>query len=681
MLTGTSFYTVVLIFITQASCHQSSSSHSRHRPPPLRLHHVPYPRSPSIISSLGASTYSSPSSLWPLPLNVSTPPNSTPCIFGEPLPNSFIAGCADGGYPCQQFATLEAAQAACAIDYNCGGVTSQDGGVAPWETRHGTSAGSSGGGELSYLIINDCHSSNGGFCFALPSTFSIISSNDSFSNDILTAALTRYTSIINSQVAPTTVLPYNRTQLANLIVTVTTTDDILRFGVDESYTLNITGEAATLTASTVFGALRGLETVSQLAHHSWTTTSNGNINSSYNELCGTNIFDAPRFSYRGLMLDTSRHFLSVAVIKQVMDLMSYLKMNALRLHLIDETSWSYYVPQLPNITNTSAFSPLHVYYPDDLIQLVAYGRLRGIILYPEVDFPSHSQGLLESIPLMGCLTPAPNPYRVFIDPTYPDLWETMDKIFSPLNAIFPHHYPFHMGGDEVDRNTWATCPSVISFLKARGGTPGNANNEITDWWYTNMYNFLASPPYNRTVFAWEDMTDAVNASWVGATDGGLVIEQWNGNPGTWNSDTCSILSSSNASVLISGPFHDVIGGPPSFNSDPNQNYADMYNLTCPITARVVQQIIGPELMFWCDAADSSSSDLILMLMSSVVPVAESGWSSESVVSTGMVNGGGRYQDMRCRLARRGMQSHDAYGHVGTFCLTEYEPQQMPWDRE
>lgn len=60
----------------------------------------------------------------------------------------------------------------------------------------------------------------------------------------------------------------------------------------------------------------------------------------------------------------------------------------LRFHLIDETSWSYFVPALPNITNTSAFSPLHVYYPDDLRDLVAFGRARGVIVYPEIDFPS-----------------------------------------------------------------------------------------------------------------------------------------------------------------------------------------------------------------------------------------------------------------------------------------------------
>lgn len=91
----------------------------------------------------------------------------------------------------------------------------------------------------------------------------------------------------------------------------------------------------------------------------------------------------------------------------------------------------------------------------------------------------------------------------------------------------------------------------------------------------------------------------------------------------------------------------------------------------------VSPIAHAELMFWDDAADISASDIVLMLMSSVVPVAESGWSQQAVVSSGNIDAA-RYTDLRCRLVRRGMQSHDAYGHVSTFCIPEYDAQLMPW---
>lgn len=414
------------------------------------------------------STLSSPSSLWPLPANTSTPPNTVPCTWSPLLTDAFLPGCAGGGSSCSSFATLELAQAACAADYSCGGVTSQPGGVAPWETRAGSKPSPSPSGELSYIITNDCHSSRG-LCFALPPNFTI--SANGFSDAVLDRAMARYVSIINTAYANTISMPPDAPTIDQLIVTVASANDTLSFGVDESYTLNVSsyGGAALLYAETVWGALRGLETMSQLAHHTWTTDASGAVNASFNEVCAVVVIDAPRFPFRGLMLDTARHFLPVSVIKQVLDLselfivsrnssvkgwrvrwsesgpiepslllllllypplkicgyasaprrritVSYLKMNALRLHLVDTDAWSYvrgcgdqrhvdqqhstlathsrlplqYIPGLPIVSNTSAYSPLHVYYPSDLSELVEWGRDRGIIVYPEVDFPFHA---------------------------------------------------------------------------------------------------------------------------------------------------------------------------------------------------------------------------------------------------------------------------------------------------
>ena len=659
--------TMLRVLLLAALVALSLGRGARHAPPPPRRQVSPVRPRPADAAGTFAAAYHSPSSLWPAAANVSQPPNPTPCTWSGNYTNFYLPGCADGGYPCVGYPTLAAAQAACAADYSCGGVTSQDSGGAPYETRRGPKLVASAQGEISWVIANGCHG-DGGACLVLPPGFAVVASAGSFSNDVLLSAMARYTAMINEANGPTSVSPPGAASLATLVVTVASGADAeLRLGVDESYALDISAAGASLTAATVWGAVRGLETVSQLARHTWTTTAAGAVT----------VADAPRFPVRGLMLDTSRHFMPVGVIKQVIELMAYLKMNSLRFHLIDETSWSYYVPARPEISNTSAFSPLHVYYPDDLRELVAYGRLRGIVVYPEVDFPSHSQGLLQSIPEMGCLLPPPNAYRVYIDPTYPQLWQTMDDIFSIINDIFPPAYPIHMGGDEVDRNAWAECPSVIAWGATQGAAcSSNLANCVTDWWYTSLYSFLSSPPYNRIVYAWEDVTDAVNASWIGATTGGLVLEQWNGDPNEWQPDSCSMLAAANVSVLIAGPYHDVIGTAPSFNSNPEENYVDLFNLTCPITPRVAQQIVGPELMFWDDAADISASDLILMLMSSVIPVAENGWSTQAQILQGVSPT--RYQDMRCRLAKRGMQSHDAYGNVGTFCLTEYESVAMPW---
>jgi hypothetical protein len=114
--------------------------------------------------------------------------------------------------------------------------------------------------------------------------------------------------------------PPHQNDSSNSVV-ITSPNATLHFGVDESYSLSISDAGALLTADTVWGALRGLETASQLARHTWTTSAAGAINASYNELCEALVIDAPRFPIRGLMIDTSRHFMPVSVIKQVMDLM------------------------------------------------------------------------------------------------------------------------------------------------------------------------------------------------------------------------------------------------------------------------------------------------------------------------------------------------------------------------
>ena len=489
-------------------------------PPPRRSRPA---RAAQRLESFSGVSFSTPSTLWPAPANLTQPVNPTPCAWSQPINSSYLPGCADGGYPCAGFPTLAQAQAACALDYLCGGVTSQDGGGPPWEPRHGTRAIYSGQGEISYLIANACHASSA-VCHPLPPTFTI--SATGASNQVLVDAMARYTQMVNTAYAPTTTPPPGAAQIQGLSVQLASADDVLQFGVDESYTLAVSAEGALLRAATVWGALRGLETFSQLARHTWSTSAAGAVNASYNEVCEVTVVDAPRFPMRSLMLDTARHFMPVRVIKQVIDLASYLKLNSLRLHLIDTDAWSYYIPELPAVTNASAYTPLHVYYPEHLAELVAFGRARGVVVWPEVDFPFHSASILASLPSLGCLAPD-GVSRMFIDPTFSGLWPTMGKVFGVLNEVFPPQYPFHMGGDEVDRTGWGTCPSVLAWAGAQGGDCAkSAGNCVARWWYKSLYSFLAAPPYSRTVFAWEDATDAVDAGWVGASTGGLVLEQW-----------------------------------------------------------------------------------------------------------------------------------------------------------
>ena len=154
-------------------------------------------------------------------------------------------------------------------------------------------------------------------------------------------------------------------------------------GDDESYTLHI-GETSTLESNTTWGALRGLETFSQLftMNRGFTITS-GN---------GMLITDSPRFPWRGLMLDPARHFMSVEKIKKQIGAMSQSKLNVLHLHLSDGESFTVnteHWERYGNISKFGSYSPALTYSQSDLNDIVSFGRLKGVRVVPEFDLPAH----------------------------------------------------------------------------------------------------------------------------------------------------------------------------------------------------------------------------------------------------------------------------------------------------
>ncbi|KAK6036208.1 glycosyl hydrolase family 20, catalytic domain protein [Cooperia oncophora] len=138
---------------------------------------------------------------------------------------------------------------------------------------------------------------------------------------------------------------------------------------------------ATLTAVQVWGALRGLETFSQLIYQP--TKNKYRVRT-------VSIADSPRFPHRGVMIDSSRHFLPVGIILENLDLMAQNKMNVLHWHLVDSESFPYTSLKFPNMSLLGAYTPAHIYSVDDIRKVMDYARLRGIRVVPEFDTPGHA---------------------------------------------------------------------------------------------------------------------------------------------------------------------------------------------------------------------------------------------------------------------------------------------------
>jgi hexosaminidase len=226
---------------------------------------------------------------------------------------------------------------------------------------------------------------------------------------------------------------------------------------DESYTLTVTPQGAHLHAATDVGAMRGLETLVQLVQpdeQGWW-------------LPAVSIQDSPRFRWRGLMIDCSRHFEPVGVIERTLDAMAAVKMNVFHWHLSDDQGFRMESKIFPRLTGEG--SDGMYYTQEEAKEVVAYARGLGIRVVPEFDMPAHSTSWAVGYPELAS---APGPFTVghdfgvfdvTMDPTKKTTYEFLDKFIGEMAAIFPDAY-MHIGGDENNGNEWKQNPQIQAFM-------------------------------------------------------------------------------------------------------------------------------------------------------------------------------------------------------------------------
>ncbi|CAI9090775.1 OLC1v1025612C1 [Oldenlandia corymbosa var. corymbosa] len=243
-------------------------------------------------------------------------------------------------------------------------------------------------------------------------------------------------------------------------VVILSSNDELQYGVDESYKLSIPVQGnplyAHIEAQTVYGALHGLETFSQLCYFNFETR--------VIELhqAPWTISDKPRFSYRGLLIDTSRHFLPLPVIKKVIDSMTYAKLNVLHWHIVDTQSFPLEIPSYPKLWK-GAYSSTERYTMAEAADIVSYAYKRGINVLAEIDVPGHAESWGVGYPLLWPSKNCTQPLDVSSDFTF----KVIDGILSDFSKVFKYKF-VHLGGDEVDTSCWTLTPHVSDWLKKQG---------------------------------------------------------------------------------------------------------------------------------------------------------------------------------------------------------------------
>ncbi|KAF2070235.1 hypothetical protein CYY_008443 [Polysphondylium violaceum] len=282
-----------------------------------------------------------------------------------------------------------------------------------------------------------------------PSKFSVTTNSQS---TVFAVALKRYQSLF---------FPFGNGSQSGCVgvtvsITVSSDDENLFLGVDESYTLLTNGQTNTITSNTIYGAMRAIETLKQIIQY--------NLNSQTYGLVQVKIYDEPRFPWRGFMVDTARHFLPKNAIFHIIDALGYNKFNTLHLHLVDAQSFPVESNTYPNLTN-AAFGPGATFSHQDLQEIVAYAQTYGIRVVPEFDIPGHSASWGVGYPdlVANCPAYAANINNIALDVSNPNTYTFLQNFFNEMATIFPDQY-FHTGGDEVVTGCWAQDPNMQSWM-------------------------------------------------------------------------------------------------------------------------------------------------------------------------------------------------------------------------
>ncbi len=229
-------------------------------------------------------------------------------------------------------------------------------------------------------------------------------------------------------------------------------------GEDESYTLDVTPSGARLHAATGAGALRGLETFAQ-----WIAPGPHGF-----QAPAVHIEDRPRFAWRGLMLDVSRHWMPVPVVERNLDAMAAVKLNIFHWHLSDDQGFRVESKHFPKLQKDG--SDGDYYTQGQIREVVEYARSRGIRVVPEFDIPGHTLSWFPGYPE---LTASPGPYSIgrtwgvfdpVMDPTREETYQLLDTFLAEMVQLFPDPY-FHIGGDEVNGKQWTQTPRIMQFAR------------------------------------------------------------------------------------------------------------------------------------------------------------------------------------------------------------------------
>jgi len=325
---------------------------------------------------------------------------------------------------------------------------------------------------------------------------------------------------------------------------------------NEGYNLNVNTAGIIISANTNAGLFYGWQTVQQIMPASiYGNKLTANVQW---QLPYVSIIDKPRFGWRGLMLDVSRHFFSKADVKVFIDDMARYKYNRFHWHLTDDQGWRIEIKSLPKLTSIGAWRPDRkgkwantttpaldepktyggFYTQEDIKEVVAYAKSKFIEVIPEVDVPGHSMAFITAYPQLS--TTPKHAYQVnagddfmdwegvnghvaakidnSLDPSNEMVYEYLDKVFSEIAPLFPFEY-IHTGGDENAKNNWEKSANVHALMKREGL---KNQSEVQSYFVRRVQKIINSK--GKKMIGWDEILE-------GGLSGDAAVMSWRGIKG------------------------------------------------------------------------------------------------------------------------------------------------------
>ena len=381
----------------------------------------------------------------------------------------------------------------------------------------------------------------------------------------------------------------------------------------EGYHLRVSRSEVRLSASQTPGLFRAVQTLRQLLPPEFEKRGAraGKGRKTWAIPC-VEINDAPRYRWRGMLLDCGRHFMDKEFIKRYIDLLAYHKLNVLHWHLTEDQGWRIEIRKYPRLTEVGAWRKATreseqprsngryggFYSQEDIKEIVAYAKSRYVTVVPEIEMPGHSVAALAAYPELSCSGgpfevstvwgPKKDVYCAGNEKTF----EFLQNVLSEVCELFPSEF-IHIGGDEVPRDRWKSCAKCQARMRSEGLKD---ENELQGYFIRRIEKFLNSK--QRRLIGWDEILE-------GGLAPNATVQSWRGMKGAVAAATTGhdVISSPTSHCYLDYPHYKSDPGYPSWMGAVSLEKTYSFEPTpAVLTAAQARHILGAEGNLWTEHA-------------------------------------------------------------------------------